>query len=116
MKNNSRLEQAKQKLAQAFSDLENSITNKIVEIKSHASGENIDDNNDEAINDLAAQINTLQTSLEELSEENQDLSTKNQQLIEELNNIKTQGREIYNQITVNLDKIKKIIGNISTPL
>ena len=102
-----KLNQAKDQLSQALAELELAIINKLNQTKQIAvAGSGADVHNQEIINNLSNQINSLQKSLAELGLENESLRTTNQ----ELQNFKTQAKKTANHIKIDLTKIKNIIN------
>lgn len=96
----SKLSEAKENLSQAFADLESAILDKVNQAKNLAvANSGMDKNNQEAINNLHNEINSLQKSLSELGIEN-----------EKLRNFKSNAGEVVSQIKIDLAQIKKIIN------
>ncbi len=97
---NKKLFTSKERLSQAFAELEAAILDKVNQAKNLAVvNSGMDTNNQETINNFYNEINSLQKALSELGMEN-----------ERLRNFKSEAGEVVNQVKIDLAQIKKIIN------
>ncbi|MES2677253.1 MAG: hypothetical protein V4612_02925 [Pseudomonadota bacterium] len=95
-----KLNQAKQNLSQALTELETTILDKINQAKTLAvANSGLDKNNQELVNNFHNEINSLQKSLAELGTEN-----------EQLRNFKNLANEVVGQVKIDLSQIRKIVN------